>query len=139
MNLAVTYEGWQMECCGIPFKIGDNIEWTVEKIDNDESDLLIRDKINYVENHHPGGVDENNISLLYGKVKSIKLVYKTFKPDKRDSIVNVPDKSMIIESTKASKDNLDINEYEFCEFIVNIENAKFSTLPKKDFISIFTY
>lgn len=30
----VLYEDWQMQCCGVPFKIGDTVRWIVMKSDS---------------------------------------------------------------------------------------------------------
>jgi hypothetical protein len=30
---SVYYEGWQMECCGTPFAVGDEVDWPVEAPD----------------------------------------------------------------------------------------------------------
>ena len=33
--ISVYYDGWQMDCCGEPFKIGDMVQWDCVKSNND--------------------------------------------------------------------------------------------------------
>lgn len=33
----VFYEGWQMECCGTPFKVGDDVSWPLLFTDTEEA------------------------------------------------------------------------------------------------------
>ncbi|MER7377082.1 DUF6578 domain-containing protein [Streptomyces lanatus] len=32
----VFYADWQMECCGTPFKVGDEVSWPLLQSDGDE-------------------------------------------------------------------------------------------------------
>lgn len=32
-NLKIFYDGWQYECCGEPFKIGDAVKWGAAKFE----------------------------------------------------------------------------------------------------------
>ncbi len=36
MNCTVTYDCWQMECCGTPFSVGDTVKWFVERYEKIE-------------------------------------------------------------------------------------------------------
>ena len=40
----VLYDEWEMACCGSPFEIGYNIEWTVSKVNKKDMDCLDKDQ-----------------------------------------------------------------------------------------------
>ncbi|MER6027893.1 DUF6578 domain-containing protein [Streptomyces sp. NPDC001851] len=67
--MRVFYEDWQMECCGTPFAVGEEVAWKLVAYDAEN----IREGLGYgaeawVENH--GGPDEETV----GRVRAIELV-----------------------------------------------------------------
>jgi len=76
MNTKVFYELWQMECCGKPFKPGDNIEWYVTTTDRLATALDI-DGVEYIYDAH---FDEwDGILTLKGVVKDISVYYEKYE------------------------------------------------------------
>jgi hypothetical protein len=67
----VLIEDWQMQCCGTPFKNGDNIEWTVVKWTETLEDHLL--DVDYCYENH-GGNGEDLLKIT-GLVKDIKALY----------------------------------------------------------------
>ena len=69
----VFYESWQMECCGEPFVVGDNVKWLVCRgaIING---IIGLGKIDYFYEGHSS--DWENIFVLEGKVESIKILFE---------------------------------------------------------------
>jgi hypothetical protein len=71
----VSYEDWQMQCCGDPFKIGDSIDWLVYKWSGnslDTEDSLIG--IDFIYDAHGTRVD-NEMFSLHGVVIEIQAEY----------------------------------------------------------------
>jgi hypothetical protein len=71
--MRVFYEDWQMECCGTPFAVGDEVAWRAVAYDAEG----IREEPRYgaeawVENH--GGPDEETT----GRVSAIDLVRQEY-------------------------------------------------------------
>lgn len=44
MIYRVFIEGWQQECCGAPFAVGDDVSWTLAFLDDETA--LLRDELN---------------------------------------------------------------------------------------------
>jgi len=74
LNKCVAFvEGWQMKCCGTPFRIGDTICWTVIKYGEDElPDQCFKPDFIY-ENH--GNPQTMKLYKLDARVDSIKANY----------------------------------------------------------------
>lgn len=70
-NVKVYYETWQMMCCGTPFSVGDEIEWTVHLNKNHSDDIDAAFDF-YFDNHYHS---PEGILKLRGKVDRIVLEY----------------------------------------------------------------
>ncbi|MGW5540088.1 DUF6578 domain-containing protein [Streptomyces sp. NPDC003998] len=71
--MRVLYEDWQMECCGTPFAVGDEVSWPLVAYDAE----AVREGRGYgaeawMENH--GGPDETTV----GRVRAIDLVHQEY-------------------------------------------------------------
>ncbi len=78
MNCIVFYECWQMECCGKPFAVGDNIKWLVKITAQPLNTPVDIGNIDYCYEAHSS--DWQNIFVLEGKVKKIQILYERYAP-----------------------------------------------------------
>ncbi|MGW0738117.1 DUF6578 domain-containing protein [Streptomyces sp. NPDC002851] len=60
--LRVEYESWQLECCGKPFAVGDEVTWPITR------DPERPDRTPWVENH------ADRVPTVTGTVRGIELV-----------------------------------------------------------------
>ena len=60
MGMTVWIDGWQMQCCGKPFRLGSQVAWTLRAADPDwlEAVLGAQQPVDAAEEHH-GGVPED--------------------------------------------------------------------------------
>jgi hypothetical protein len=67
-----------MECCGDPFDVGSEVEWTVAEPDRDWLSQVLGDEIAWAidaaEEHH-GPVDTGDLRLLRATVERIDAVF----------------------------------------------------------------
>ena len=92
MKAVVWYASWQMECCGDPFAVGDEVAWTADEDVNDEwfSAALgpdIAASITHSEEHHS---DVEHLAQVEGHVFSITGAWCAFGPTEPDDRVHVP-------------------------------------------------
>ena len=76
METVVHYEDWQMQCCGIPFAVGEPICWPVLRC---EGEPLVDVGVWadwYYEAH---GSDGDALKSLSGTVTAIRAVYYTYE------------------------------------------------------------
>ena len=76
METVVHYEDWQMQCCGIPFAVGEPICWPVLRC---EGEPLVDVGVGadwYYEAH---GSDGDALKSLSGTVTAIRAVYYTYE------------------------------------------------------------
>lgn len=71
MQTTVYYEGWQMDCCGKPFAVGDIVEWNCN--DYVDTDGLIS-TVEYIYEAHEVAKYE-----IKGKVNQIEAVTFEYK------------------------------------------------------------
>lgn len=67
METQIYYEAWQMDCCGTPFSVGDDVEWSCIKPMQDDS------LIGQYEFIYEAHGDANYI--VCGKVKHMDAIY----------------------------------------------------------------
>lgn len=77
METVVLYEDWQMQCCGVPFAVGDSVCWPVLPY-NWEPLVDLGVKIEWYYEAHASDTDE--LKSLSGTVTAIRAVYYTYEP-----------------------------------------------------------
>jgi hypothetical protein len=69
VDMTVSVEFWQMQCCGEPFRLGDRVAWTVRATDTDWLEVMLgthaQPGVDAVEDHH-GGVPEDGTDPGHG-------------------------------------------------------------------------
>ncbi|MFF7973922.1 DUF6578 domain-containing protein [Streptomyces sp. NPDC007905] len=71
--MRVFYEHWQMECCGSPFGVGEEVAWKLVAYDREDRRRNAGHGAEaWVENH--GGPDRETV----GRVRAIDLVHQEF-------------------------------------------------------------
>lgn len=83
VSVLVWVQGWQMQCCGDPFTVGDEVEWTLDA--DPDTDWLeaalgtdLASRIAYAEDHHGGLPDETPVTR--SKVLAIKTAHGRYAP-----------------------------------------------------------
>ncbi|MFI1361835.1 DUF6578 domain-containing protein [Streptomyces griseochromogenes] len=78
--MKVFYEDWQMECCGRPFSVGDEVGWRLAGLDEEHLDEgRYHGARAWVENH--GGAEHETT----GRVRSIDLVHQEYAEERLGS------------------------------------------------------
>lgn len=82
VDLKVWVDDWQMQCCGAPFSVGDEVSWTLREPDTAWLEAVL-DKdvaggIGGAEEHH-GGVSEDAVPTV-GTVVAIHAVHCRYAP-----------------------------------------------------------
>jgi len=116
----VYIESWQMQCCGKPFKIGDRIEWTACKWEDDWVDPI--GKIDYIyENHNVSG---KALYTLIATVSEIKAQYYTteLRPSPRLNNAELPHMVYVkaIDVTEADGWDEDAEGLDFGSYMVSL-------------------
>jgi len=128
MNKTVLYEGWQMECCGTQFKIGDSVKWTVNNASN-INDIEGVENIDFIEDHHDDTESSRDMWILTGKVESISLLYNRYKEENN---ILVPVARKLIKTNDTEQRESDIDNFRFSDFIVELSDAKTRVATKQD-------
>lgn len=125
-NCVVFYEGWQMECCGIPFKIGDSIEWLVKKSKTGDAGLPV--DIGIIDYYYEAHTSEYKmLSVLRGTVTEIRALHMKYeRPSEKpeNSSYRVPVSGIIVNVEKAAGWDEPVEKgLIFSDYIVNLENV----------------
>ncbi|HEY8372656.1 MAG TPA: DUF6578 domain-containing protein [Pseudonocardiaceae bacterium] len=88
MRIRVWVDGWQMQCCGEPFQVGDTVEWTLRSCDRGKYpvDVLgpdVAESVTHAEEHH-GGLPED-APVTTGTVTGIHAVHSRYAPRSDES------------------------------------------------------
>jgi hypothetical protein len=133
----VSYEDWQMQCCGDPFKIGDSIKWPVYKwvkTDNQGTDDSLTG-VDYIYEAHDTRLPSEMLSLM-GVVVDIKadyyrtemLLHPRIKNGQRPVLTYVYEKSYDI-SVADGRDK-DIDGLEFGSYRITLRDCELSSETK---------
>lgn len=123
MECSVLYEGWQMECCGKPFTIGDIVRWPVVAwkkqiaVSNGES----RDSDYAYEAH---GDSNEGLYILQGVVYQIDVLYTVRKPSDDDPRLMLPFSDFFVTAEKADGKKEEIDGADFDAYIVSLKNIE---------------
>ena len=83
MGTTVWVDSWQMQCCGVPFRVGSQVAWTLRAPDRDLLEQILsadsRQAVDAAEEHH-GGVPEETAPTR-GTVTHIAAVHCRFAPE----------------------------------------------------------
>lgn len=110
----VLYEGWQMQCCGQPFRIGDMVRWDVFAFNETITD--IPQTIEYIYDAHYETSDE--LLTLQGIVHQINAIYTKYKASTDNPQLLVPVSSLLKSLVKADGNEEEVNGMTFDSYIV---------------------
>jgi hypothetical protein len=127
MGVTVWLEGWQLECCGEPFKIGWHVDWTVARTDPDHLETILGAErvagIPYTEEHHGGRIG----ARIEGVVRSIAVVRCRYAADpaKPRMFYPVSGSGVTTETTSAQGREPDTaDDLRFVGYLVGLEPAE---------------
>ena len=98
MQCVVFYEGWQMECCGTAFSVGDAIKWPVAKGVRLNTPVQVG-TIDYCYEAHDSSWQK--LFVLEGGVENIKILYQRYAAASEDSRLMAPVCGEIVEVNSA--------------------------------------
>jgi hypothetical protein len=81
--MMIWVDGWQMQCCGEPFRLGSQVAWTLRAADPDWLAATLgsdaQQAVDAAEDHH-GGVPDDTVPTR-GRVRRIAAVHCRFAPE----------------------------------------------------------
>ncbi|WP_097329293.1 DUF6578 domain-containing protein [Paractinoplanes atraurantiacus] len=117
MKLDVWMAGWQMECCGTPFREGDEVTWRLRPPHSAELawlDTVLHDgvaaTVDAIEDHH----GDSSAPLAEGLVTSIATLHCRFEPEP------VAGSGFVTSVVAAEKWNEDLGDRHFAGFLIRI-------------------
>lgn len=115
----VLYEGWQMECCGQPFSIGDVVKWDVFAFNKTLTDIT--QTIEYIYDAHYETSD--GLLTLQGTVYQINAIYTKYKSSTDNPQFLIPVSSLLKSIVKADGDEEEMNGMTFNSYIVVLRDV----------------
>ena len=120
MQCVVFYEGWQMECCGTEFSVGDTVKWLVMKAETLNTPVNVGG-IDYCYEAHDS--DWQKLFVLSGTVEAIKILYHKYSASPNASRLLIPVSGETIETKRAKGFDKEINGMESCGYIVTLNES----------------
>lgn len=109
-----------MECCGIPFSCGDEINWLVRKDNFLNSTIIDIGKIDYLYDAHSSEWEE--LLVLKGTVEKIKVLYEKYATSKDNSKILVPIDGKMVEIVMAKGFDKELDNMQPSGYIVSMGN-----------------
>ncbi len=129
MNITVWVQDWQMQCCGEPFAVGDEVAWTLRGMDSEwleeVLDADVARGVNAAEEHH-GGVGED-AEVTVGTVVSIEAVHCRYapRPDGHERMFHpVPGSGAVSAVDSADGWTPDRGDLTFVGYMVRLTGAR---------------
>lgn len=123
----VLYEGWQMKCCGQPFKIGDMVKWDIFAFNETLTD--IPQTIEYIYNAHYETSD--GLLILQGIVHQINAIYTKYKASADNPQLLVPVSSLLKSLVKADGNEEEVNGMTFDSYIIVLGDVSIKEVDNK--------
>ncbi len=118
----VLYEDWQMQCCGIPFSVGDDVKWLVCKCEGKPLSAIDLGHIDYYYEAHSD--DYERLFVLSGKVSQIKALHENHAPSKDNPRLFIPAEGMLVNVTHANGWDEPVNGMKFSAYVVQVDNCE---------------
>lgn len=118
-DCTVLYEGWQMQCCGTPFSIGDEIEWTVFAFNR--TVVGIDSQIDYIYDAHYETKD--GLYILRGTVDRIDALFTKYEPSLDNPKMQIPASGSLRSVSKADGCEEDIGELVFNSYFIILRDV----------------
>jgi hypothetical protein len=126
--LTIWMDAWQMQCCGIPFSVGSQVEWTL--VADSDRDFLtsvlgneIASAVTHWEEHH-GGLPEDAAATA-GTVRAIRAVRCQYgrSPGQPDgALYPVAESATITRIESADGWDADDGEAKFVAYLIEIDS-----------------
>lgn len=131
MQCVVVYDGWQMECCGIPFALNDIVNWTVYEQAGPLFETIELGQVDYCYDSHVKGYEE--LSMLTGKVLEIKALYVNYVPSATQERLMVPESGILVDVETAHGWEKKIDEMMFAAYVVTLDKISIRPAKEADF------
>jgi len=126
-DVVVLIDVWQSECDGMPFQLGDDVNWTARK----SGDTEFYDKFSANPSDYHYVHSENlqrprtdiKILLLQGNVKKISANYLTFDYLTNKVVNSAGVKTLSIDKANSNEQER-IQDWRFCFYVVHLDNVK---------------
>ena len=128
MECNVFYESWQMQCCGMPFSVGEKIEWIVDKITTINTPVEIGN-IDYCYEAHSS--EYIKLYVLEGVVKKINVLYERYEQSS-DKNYYVPVDGKLINAKTADGEEEDIDDLKISGYIVKLHDCSVRRAKRKE-------
>lgn len=115
----VLYAGWQMDCCGDPFCVGDTVTWPVVVFEKEHTHEQDQDIHYYYEAHSN---NYEHILILTGKVTQIDVLYPAYRPSENN--IRFSSVTGFTRSTSsASGEEEPVDNISYSAYIVSLKDA----------------
>ena len=132
MKARIFYDLWEMECCGIPFKIGEGVDWLVRNIDGIKDTIEV-DNLDYIYDAYND--DWENIYKLKGIVKTINIYYEKFEikvVEGRNMLVPIPKTSKIVNTNSSDNYEEEMDGLKASAYVVELEDVTIRPATEKE-------
>jgi hypothetical protein len=115
---------WQMQCCGTPFKVGDEVTWTLVE-GSDRRSLAqvlgpqLAGQVTHVEEHH--GRHPEAAPTTTGRIKQIRSVAVRYENTASDVAVSVPGSAKVIQVDLADGHDTDPRGARLVGYLVDLD------------------
>lgn len=132
-NVIISVADWQMQCCGAPFKVGERVEWTVDKKEepNEVWDKFDPEPIEYYYENHAS--DQMKTLVLEGLVKKIYANYFKFEiklkrqhkfQAYKEYSVPIAVKSVTVDEADGWHNEMDTETWKFVYYTVHLDDVE---------------
>ena len=130
--IVVLISGWEMQCCGTPFSVGDYIKWLASKWGEGYIAPEGVVKIDYCYDEHSS--DWQKLFTIAGKVVEIRATYEKFvpNPDNGKYLMRAAGETEIKKTTYADGWDKDIDGKNFDCYVVNLEDVSISSAKQSE-------
>ena len=117
-DITVWVDDWQMQCCGDPFEVGSQVEWTIVPWTFERPPIDELGAIEYYYEHH--GDADTEVLQLKGTVARIQAVYQRYALDVAENVQKPVAGRLVKYSGIADGWTAGQDEYRFSAYLVQL-------------------
>jgi hypothetical protein len=134
VEIRVWVDNWQMQCCGDPFAVGDEVSWKLQDRDSEWLEAIIgadlAHGIDKAEEHHEGEGEETTVTVgIVGSIHAVHCRYAPLPGAPENHLFPVPGSGTVTMIRAADGWTADHDDLKFAGYVVQLTGVQYPQLP----------
>jgi hypothetical protein len=129
VEIKVWVDGWQMQCCGEPFAVGDEVSWKLRDADSEWLEVILGTDLAHgvekAEEHHEGVGEEVTVTVgIDGSIHAVHCRYAALLGEAENHLFPVAGSGTVTMIRSANGWTTDHDGLKFAGYVVQLTGVR---------------